>query len=311
MPRHSKTNDFRQPPLAAIRAFEAAARLGSFERASAELNVTPSAVGKRVVGLEQFVGVRLLDRTKSGVRPTATGLEYIEQVRQALKLLSSVSLHQRPGRPVRTLRICVPPTFARKILISSLTEFENRHPDIELDIVLSVPYLDLRPMGAHVEILADRHPEHGTEVLGDEFMRAVCTPEYATRLKLILPADLQRATLIRCPLEPWAPWFAAAGLDWPEPARGIRLVDSGMSISAATCGLGVALTRPSLCAPRLLHGELISPFDTRSLPTTRYSLQIDDSAAVRDGIGDAAEVFATWLSRFCLRATTESPLRSA
>lgn len=314
MTRHSKTNaktnNFRQPPLAAIRAFEAATRLGSFEHASAELNVTPSAVGKRVAGLEQFVGVRLLDRTKGGVRPTAAGLEYIEQVRQALKLLSSVSLHQRPGRPIRMLRICVPPTFARKILIPGLAEFENSYPDIELDIVLSVPYLDLRPPGAHVEIVADRHPERGTEILGDEFMRAVCTPEYAARFKLMSPTDLQHATLIRSPIEPWAPWFAAAGLDWPEPARGIRLVDSGMSISAANCGLGVALARPSLCKHHLHSGELVSPFDIRSLPSTRYSLQINDSAVARDGIGNAAAAFSAWLSRFCLCASAESPLRN-
>lgn len=306
---NTKTDSFRLPPLTAIRAFETAARLGSFERASEELNVTPSAIGKRVAGLERLVGVRLLVRLRGGVRPTTAGLEYIEQVRQALALLSSVSLHQRSEQSIRSLRICVPPTFARKILIPGLADFEGRHPDIELDIVLSVPYLGIRPPDAHVEILANRHPEHGTEILDEEQMHAVCTPEYADRFKLVLPTDLVRAALIRCPLEPWAPWLAAAGLPWPEPAHGIRFVDSGMSISAAACGLGVVLTRPSLCSPMLQRGELVSPFSIHSRPTTRYSLQINECVVQRDRIGDAATVFGVWLSGLCRCAFAESATR--
>lgn len=307
MAMHSDTHNFRFPPLAAIRAFEAAVRLGSFERASEELHITPSAVGKRVVSLEHLVGARLLDRVKGGVRPTPAGREYIEQVIQGLKLLSAVSLHQRAAQTIRSLRICVPPTFARKVLVPGLADFEARHPDIELDIVLSVPYLDVRPPGAHVEILADRYPAQGTEILGDELMRVVCTPEYAARLDLRVPADLQRATLIRCPLEPWAPWFTAAGLNWAEPARGIRFVDSGMSVSAAANGLGASLVRPSLCRHWLRRGELVSPFDVRSRPTTRYSLHPNDSAATRDEIGDAAPAFCSWLSEQCQRVIDESP----
>lgn len=299
-------NNIRQPPLAAIRAFESAARLGSFERASVELNVTPSAVGKRIASLEGFVGVRLLDRSKGGVRPTAAGLEYAEQVRQALRLLSAISLHRRPERRIRTLQICVPPTFARKILVPNLADFEAHHPDIELDIILSVPYLELRPPGAQVEILANRRPGPGIEILSDESMSAVCAPAYAQRLGLASPADLQRATLIRCPLEPWMPWFAAANLDWPEPARGIRFVDSGMAISAATSSLGVALARPSLCRQSLLNGELISLFDVHSSPTTRYSLQINDGAIASDAIGDAAAAFGRWLSGVCAHVAAES-----
>ncbi|MBI1904838.1 MAG: LysR family transcriptional regulator [Rhodocyclales bacterium] len=303
--------NLRLPPLAAIRALEAAVRLGSFERASAELNITPSAISKRVAGLEQFVGVRLLDRLRGGVHATTAGLEYITQVRQALALLSSVGLHQRPERPFRSLRICVPPTFARNILIPGLADFEDRYPDIELDIVLSVPYLDIRPPGAHVEILANRHPERGAEILGDEQMRAVCTPAYADHLELASPVDLRRATLIRCPLEPWSPWLDAAGLAWPEPAHGIRFVDAGMSISAAASGLGVVLTRPSLCAPLLQRGELVSPFLIRSRPTTRYSQQINNSAVDRDRIGDAAIVFGIWLSERCRHALTEAAAQGA
>lgn len=300
--------NFRLPPLAAIRAFEAAARLGSFERASEELNITASAVGKRVASLEQQVGVRLLDRLKGGVRPTTVGLEYIEQLAQALKLLSSVGLHRRPERKIRSLRVCAPPTFAREILVPALCDFEKRHADIEIDIVLSVPYLGLRPPGAHAEILADRNPEHGKEILGGESMQAVCTAEYAARLGLKSPADLRCATLIRCPLEPWAPWFAAATLAWAEPAHGIRLVDSGMSTTAAASGLGVALVRPSLCGQRLQRGELVSPFGIRSSPTTRYSLQLNHSAAAHDDLGDAATTFGNWLSELCGGVIADLPV---
>ena len=88
----------RLPPLPGILAFEAALRLGSFERASEELSLTASAVGKRVATLEARLGTRLLVRRGRGVSGTAVGLEYAQQVREALGLLSAVRLHRAAGR---------------------------------------------------------------------------------------------------------------------------------------------------------------------------------------------------------------------
>lgn len=294
---------FRLPPIEAIRAFEAASRLGSFERAGEELAITASAIGKRVAKLEQFVGSRLLERQRGRLSLTAAGLEYLEQLRQALSLLSTVTLHQRQRSRSRLLKICAPPTFAREIIVPNLAELKRMHSDIEVDIVLSVPYLGLRPPGAHVDILADKTPDPREEILSGESMQAVCTAVYAASVGLQEPSDLQRASLIRCPLEPWSQWFAAAGLTCSEPAAGPRLVDMGMAISAAVGSLGVALIRPSLGRRWLESGELVAPFSVSSPPLTRYKLQINCGPDSPDDPGDAPQIFADWLRGLCASVT--------
>lgn len=289
------TTDIRLPTLPAIRAFEAAARLGSIERASEELALTASAVGKRIAALEGQLGVKLLTRRGRGVTPTAAGLEYAEQVSTALGLLSSVCLHQRQPRRMQHLRVCAPPTFSRQVLIPHLAGFAREHPGIELELAVSVPYLGLRPP-ADVEIIAV--PSHAAvgEILLDERLRPVCAPDYARRVgPLHRPPDLARATLLRCPLEAWRPWFAAAGLDWREPASGPQLVDMGLAIEAAASGLGVALARPSLTRRAVDRGELIFLFDIASPAATLYSMQISASAELKT----PAEAFAGWLREIC------------
>ena len=103
-------DDLRLPSLDALRAFEAAARLGSFERAADELAVTASAIGKRVAALESLIGIELLQRGGKALALTATGRDYLAQVRPALTLLMAVPQHRRPAQRTRKLRVSSPPT---------------------------------------------------------------------------------------------------------------------------------------------------------------------------------------------------------
>ena len=79
-------------------------------------------------------------------------------------------------------------------------------------------------------------------------------------------ADLQRATLLRSPLEPWRTWFAAHELDWPEPIEGSSFNDIGLMCDAAAQGLGVALVRLKLGQTWLDNGMLERVYD-RSVPS--------------------------------------------
>ena len=101
MPR----SDTRFPPIDALRAFEAATRLGSFEQVAAELAITASAVSKRITALEHLLGVALFDRAGRRLVLTAAGKEYAEQVRAALNQLAAVGLHQRTAQSLPRLRV--------------------------------------------------------------------------------------------------------------------------------------------------------------------------------------------------------------
>ncbi|OZI72072.1 LysR substrate-binding domain-containing protein [Bordetella genomosp. 12] len=290
----------RLPSLAAIQAFEAAARLGGFEPAGKELGVTASAIGKRITTLEAQLDTVLFLRGRRGGTLTAAGREYLEQVRSALGQLSAATLKARVEPPTELLRVVSTPTFARQVLIPYLPEFTDAHPQVDLEILFSVPYLEISPPNADLWIRFGngQYPGLQVEKLTHDEVFAVCTPAYQQRHgPFAQPQDLARAALLRCPMEPWRPWFDRAGLDWPEPTKGVWLVDLGMVLAAAHAGQGVALTRQTLAAEWLNDGKLIRLFDVSSHGDLQYYLCHEQRRPLQRG----ARAFAAWIADVCAR----------
>jgi DNA-binding transcriptional LysR family regulator len=294
----------RLPSIDALRAFEAAARLGTYERAAEELAVTASAVGKRVANLEELLGTPLLTRQAKSLVPTVAGKEYLDQVRAALGLLAAVPLHRSAAQRVERLRVRATPTFARQILVPQLESFTRAHPRVELEVVLSIPFLGHAGEGgeADVEIRTGDPAQAGPPAL--HLMHDVVLPMAAPALlqrlpPLRAPQDLARAPLLRTPLDPWQPWFRAAGLDWPEPSQGPRLVDLGLTLEAAVSGQGVALGRPTLAQHWLASGALQPLFGPMVAPQQQYLV-------VAHSGGNAAQAFCAWLQRCCEAAAAQA-----
>jgi LysR family glycine cleavage system transcriptional activator len=282
--------DLRLPSIEGLRAFEAAARLGTFERAADELSVTASAVSKRVAALEDLIGGPVFVRGKT-LALTAAGLDYLQRVQPALGLLADVPQHQRGRQRQQKLRVCAPPTFARQILVPALEAFTAAQPEVELELVLSLPSLDVEATDADVEV------RYGDAALGQLLLRDRVQPMAAPALlerlpPLRTPADLHAAPLLRTPLELWQPWFRAAGLDWREPASGPQLMDLGMALEAAVCGQGVVLGRLTLARHWLASGSLLPLFDLSIEPANRYYLLPYSTRG-------AAPLFAHWLTKRC------------
>ena len=283
----------RLPSLDGLRALEAAARLGSFERAAEELGVTASAVSKRIATLEDLLGVVLLSRAMRGVVPTAVGREYLAQVAGALSSLSSIPLHRRSAQRLRRLRVSSPPTFARQVLVPHLEAWTRLAPDVELEIVLSVPYLDGGAPDADVDVRNGDLTGRDIVSLMDDVVVPMASPDLIRRQGRPRGVeDLAGWPLLRTPLEPWLPWWRAAGLTWPEPHFGPRLVDLGMVLEAAASGLGVALARPSLAVSWVLRGELEPLLPLFGRPAHRYY------AVSNTGAPDG-ERFVSWLQTVC------------
>lgn len=291
----------RLPSFDGLRAFETAARLGSFERAADELNVTASAVAKRVATVEDLVGTALFTRGAKALSLTASGKEYLAQVSTALALLAAVPLHQRSVQRTTRLRITATPTFARQILVPHLEAFTRAHPQFDLEVLLSIPYLEGGGSEADVEVRHGDAAAVGGRPLMDDVVLPLAAPALLARLPALrVPADLAQAPLLRTPLEPWSPWFAAAGLDWPEPTQGPKLVDLGLTLEAAVSAQGVALARPSLARHWLASGTLVAlPFDVLARPANQYYVMPHPP----DG---AAALFAAWLGALCARVAAES-----
>ncbi|KIF81215.1 LysR substrate-binding domain-containing protein [Noviherbaspirillum autotrophicum] len=286
----------RLPPVHALSAFEAAARLGSFAVAADELCITPSALSHRIRLLEDFVGERLFLRDGRTVTLSEFGRRYLEVVRTALRTLTDFPLPHRSAPAQPRIKITVTPTFARCLLVPRLAEFSAQHPDIVVELFLSVPLYDLALSESDIEVRfgAGKYPDIVTEKLYEEPTFAVASPAYLEKIGgLKTPADLRKATLLRSALEPWQSWFEVAGLDWPEPSTGLRLDDLGLLLEAVRHGHGVGLTRKHFVQDLMAKGEIVHLFPDVQLKTPPHAYYIVYEQDVRDR--PEVAVFIEWL----------------
>ena len=254
----------RLPPVHALSAFEAAARHNSFALAADELCITPSALSHRIRLLEDFVGERLFLRDGRSVGLSEFGRRYLDVVRTALRTLTDFPMPHRSAPVQPRIKVTLPPTFARYMFVPHLAEFTRLYPDIVVEVFMSVPLYDLSLSESDVEVRfgAGNYPNIITEKLFEEPAFAVASPSYLARVgPLHSPADLRGKTLLRSALEPWQPWFEAAGLDWQEPSTGLRVDDLGLLLEAIRHGHGIGLTRRHFAEAMLANGEVVRLFD--------------------------------------------------
>jgi LysR family glycine cleavage system transcriptional activator len=125
----------RLPPLNAIKAFEAAARHGSFTRAAVELCVTHGAVSRQIRALEEWLGVKLFVRTSRNAVVTEAGAALLNETGPALDRLAAAAERLRQRRFQQSLRVAALPTFAMRWLIPRLPAFQRDHPEIEVRLI--------------------------------------------------------------------------------------------------------------------------------------------------------------------------------
>jgi LysR family transcriptional regulator, glycine cleavage system transcriptional activator len=118
-------------PLGALRAFETAARLGSFKAAADELGVTPAAVSHQVKSLETYLGAALFERLHRALRLTRVGKRLADTASKSLGDLERALDDLAESGLVaggKTLSVSAAPTFAAKWLAPRLHEFQASHP---------------------------------------------------------------------------------------------------------------------------------------------------------------------------------------
>ena len=249
----------KMPPLHALAAFEAAARLKSFGKAAQELCLTQSAVSHRIRLLEKHLQTRLFLRLSKQVALTPKGEAFLVTVREALVRLHEASASLRENAR-RLVRVSVLPAFASNWLIQRVGEFYRRHPDIDLEIHTTAQLANLKAGEADIGVRFGPRPsaELVAHQLFVEYMFPVASPAYLEAFgRICEPQDLKDAVLLRNPRLPWRRWFDAAGLGWPEPAAGPVFSDVGFMLEAAASGQGVALARSSLAQDALAAGQLV------------------------------------------------------
>jgi len=253
------------PPLAAVRAFEAAARHLSFTRAADELGMTQAAVSYQIKLLEERVGAPLFLRRPRQVALSEAGARLYPQVHRAFEALRAAFAEMRTANEA-TLTISAVPTFAAQWLVPRLGTFQLGHPDLAVRLDVSERIVDFAAEDADVGIRTGRGPWPG--LIQHELLRARFSPMLSPALVeehggLSAPADFLKFPLLD-PGDPWWPdWFALVGVsDYDLESRPqSRLGFQTYTATAAMAGHGVAMLTPALYRSELAEGRLVQPFD--------------------------------------------------
>lgn len=251
----------RLPPLNSVRAFEAAARLGSFVAAAQELNVTQPAIGRHVRQLESWLGVALFQRNARGVQPTAAGVQYLATASRLLDELATASAALAQPQPA-LLRLMVVPGLARRWLAPLLDSLLAQRPGLRLAIEPHATFCQLQAGQADLGLVADdiaRLPGY-YHTLAVPPVFPVCTPAYlAQHGTPASPAALLQHTLIHeDDGEWWQLWLAAQGLHVQLQPQMVYY-SADQTLDACLAHKGIALANPLLVGPELASGALVRP----------------------------------------------------
>lgn len=264
------------PPLAALRAFQAVARQGSFARAASALNVSTSAVSHQIRGLELTLGARLLRRARNGALlaeagVTEEGALLLGAVDDAFASLGEACQAVRARAKRRPmLSISANGSIASLWLAPRLAAFAALHPSTQWQ--MRALESDQGPMDDEIDIAITRRrrgaPREGDRPLFSETVFPVSSPS----LRLVgMPAELSRHSLLQEEHEAsrekdWTTWLELLGAAKGAPVNLVRFSTFNAAVAAAIAGRGVALGRSPLIDDELASGRLVRPFGKWSLP---------------------------------------------
>jgi LysR family glycine cleavage system transcriptional activator len=253
------------PPIASLRAFEAAARHMNFTRAAQELAITQAAVSYQIRLLEERLGTSLFIREPRRLLLTETGAELAVPLRDAFDRLRATfeSFHKEAQS---VLSLSVSETFAANWLVPRLGSFQVENPAVAVRLESSNRLADFGREKVDAGIRSGRGEWPGVAAhrLFPLMFTPVCTPSLLKRLGPVKkPRDLLRLPLIT-PADPaWRIWFAAAGVPDAErfPSEGPSFGVQHLEGKAALADQGIAMVTPNFFMTELKSGQLVRLFD--------------------------------------------------
>ncbi len=295
----------RLPPLKALKAFEASARLGSFARAAQELFVTQTAISHQIKLLEEHLGCLLFERLPAGLALTPQGQAIYPSISAGFEHFeSAMTLLPRPAQAAaQVLVVSALPSFTQEWLMPRLVDFRARWPNLDVLIQTDYRMADLSGEGADVAIRFGRGgfgDDLRADLLSTETVTPVCSPSLLKRK----PSEYQRHELasftllnsnVRMVHEPWISWdlwLEELGMDASDVAAGPRFSDPLLILRTAMAGGGMVLGRSMLVRDHLQSGRLVAPFPgwVKPILSSYYVVSTSEKAKL-----ERVSVFRDWL----------------
>lgn len=284
------------PPMSVLCAFEAAARLGSFTAAAAELSLTQSAVSRQIRALEGTLGAELFVRERQTVRLTLAGEAYAHEVREALTRLSGATLGFKANPRGGTLNLAILPTFGTRWLAPRLPRFIADNPGVTINLVTRLAPFDFKMEAVDAAIhygLPDWQGAHMDFLLPETVVPA-CSGRLKESYGFRRPADLLAAPLLHLVsrADAWERWFRAHALH-DVGAHGMLVDQFALATQAAMADLGVALLPRFLFRSELRRGDLVEAIDAPMRSAEAYYLACPDGRAAHPPL----RAFRHWLKQ--------------
>lgn len=251
----------RLPPLTALPAFEATARLGSASKAAMELRRTHGAISKQLKTLAEALGYSLFENTGNKLVLTPQGAAFLARVAPALDALEQGFEEARRAAPRSVLRLGVSATFATRWLMPRLPRFYSAYPNVEVEFSMTgrIPAdlnsFDVSISWDRLRLAADRWPY---EPIGDVAFAMVHAPAYAVSQEgpvIRVPTRLVPDTLPTI----WEVWGRLTGVT-VLGGRDMVIPQTGLIIDSACNGLGAAVLERRLVEEDLRDERLVAPF---------------------------------------------------
>ncbi|MDJ1158426.1 LysR substrate-binding domain-containing protein [Chelatococcus sp. SYSU_G07232] len=249
------------PPLDTLRAFEAAARTGSFSAAAQSLHLTHGAISRQIGRLEQWLGQRLFERRARGVALTPDGQRLYQRTSEAFALIADTSDRWIEPRGSTVVKLTTIPSVCGLWLLPRLAALEAGAPRLQVELLVDHRHLDLETENIDLAIRCGRGslPGRACVQLFEEHCFPIASPEVAAAAGSGDVARLLAFPLIHdSDASKWRAWFAAHGVDYRLRRQDRRFEDYNLVLDAAANGLGITLARPPLAEEALRTGRLIA-----------------------------------------------------
>lgn len=255
------------PPLNALRAFEAAARLNSVSQAANELNVTHGAVSRQVRSLEEHLGVALFSKEGRGLKLTDAGIRLRDVSAELFNRLRSTCAELQQGQADAPFVLACPGSLLARWFIPRLDRLNRELPELRLQLSASEGELDPRRSGVDATLWFAEPPwpaDMQVFELAAERIGPVLSPRYTqfAALHQAAAAALLGEPLLHTSSRPqaWPSWAASNGLDSSTLKLGQGFEHLYYLLEAAAAGLGVAIAPQQLVADDLTAGRLVAPW---------------------------------------------------
>ncbi|MEW2918255.1 LysR family transcriptional regulator [Ruegeria sp. ANG10] len=282
--------------LTALRAFDAAARNGSFRAAAVDLTVTPTAISHHIRGLEEQLGVKLFRREGRDVALTEEGRRLAHATKQAFGLLDNAVLSLRRSAR-KAVRVSAGPIFTARWLMPRISDFWEAHREIELEVVPA-----LHP-GAHerenVDIIIrwDRIADMAEDAvkLLELSPVAIASEKFVTtRGPIDHPKDLLTQPLLHQRNHwGWRDWFEAMDVSTTNLLYGPIFEDANVLLRGAAEGQGAIIGWLPLIDQDLAENRVVRIFDERIAPTHGYFIDVQHTSRTRSEVREVEEWLVT------------------